>query len=72
MVKYLEVNGAFIISSSGVFSRAAKDYRSIFDPSLNKAYKIGERRKELNKILAAILLATGVETTKKKGDLGNV
>lgn len=70
--KFLEGEGAFVIPSSGVFSRAAEEYRTIFDPSLNKAYKIGERRKEMSQILAAILLATGGKTTKKKGALANV
>jgi chromosome partitioning protein len=71
-VKYLEGEGAFVIPSSGVFSRAAEEYRTIFDPSLNKAYKIGERRRELNKILAAILVATGENTSDKKGVCENV
>ena len=54
--RFLEGEGAFCIPSSGVFSRAAGEYRTIFDPALNKAYKIGERRREISKILAAILL----------------
>jgi len=54
--EYLESKGAFVIPSSGVFTRAADDYKTIFDPDLNKAYKIGERRRELSKILGAILL----------------
>jgi chromosome partitioning protein len=55
-VKALEEQGAFVIPSSGVFSRAAEEYRSIFDPTLNKAYKIKNRRIEINHILGAILL----------------
>ena len=55
-VAYLKEQGAFIIPSSGVFSRASNEYRTIFDVSLNKAYKIGERRREISKILGAILL----------------
>jgi len=55
-VRYLKQEGAFVVPSSGVFSRAAEEYYSIFNPSLNKAYKVAERRKEINKILGAILL----------------
>lgn len=54
--RYLKEEGAFVIPSSGVFSRAAEEYHSIFSPSLNKAYKVAERRKEINKILGAVLL----------------
>ena len=54
--KYLKEQGAKVIPSSGVFSRASEEYRTIFDPSLNKAYKIAERRRELSSILAAILM----------------
>jgi len=35
---------------------------TIFDPKMNKAYKIKERRMEINKILANILI--GNEETK--------
>jgi chromosome partitioning protein len=35
-VEYLEEQGAFIIPSSGVFSRASNEYRTIFDVALNK------------------------------------
>ncbi len=69
--QHLKGQGAHVIPSSGVFSRAAEEYRSIFDPSLNKAYKIGERRKEINKILGAILLNAGEKTDKKKRKLKN-
>ena len=54
-IEYLEGQGSFVIPSSGVFSRAAQE-RTIFDPSLNKAYKVAERRREMSKILGAILL----------------
>jgi len=53
---YLRGEGAFVIPSSGVFSRAADEYRTIFDPSMNKAYKINTRRKEVTAILAALLI----------------
>ena len=52
----LRESGAFIIPSSGVFSRAAGEYRTIFDSALNKAYKVGERRRELSMILGRILV----------------
>ena len=52
----LKEKGAFVIPSSGVFSRAAEEYRTIFDPALNKAYKINERRREISKILGRILM----------------
>jgi chromosome partitioning protein len=66
-VKYLQEEGAFVIPSSGVFSRAAEEYRTIYDSILNKAYKIGERRKEVNKILGAILLYTEEKINNPKG-----
>lgn len=53
--------GACVIPSSGVFSRAAGEYRTIFDSKLNKAYKVGERRKEISKILGKILLEQTIE-----------
>jgi chromosome partitioning protein len=55
--KYLKEKGAFIIPSSGVFSRASSEYLTIFDPKMNKAYKVRERRMEINKILAEILIS---------------
>lgn len=69
---YLEEQGAFVIPSSGVFSRAADEYRTIYDPTLNKAYKIGERRKEMQKILAAILLKVGEKMEDKMIHSGKV
>lgn len=54
--EYLKDMGAFVIPSSGVFSRAASEYLTIFDPKMNKAYKIRERRMEISKILGAILI----------------
>jgi chromosome partitioning protein len=53
---YLKNQGAYVIAASGVFSRAASEYITIFDPKMNKAYKIKERRIEINKILANILI----------------
>ena len=55
-INYLKNKGAYVIASSGVFSREASEYITIFDPKMNKAYKIKERRIEINKILATILI----------------
>lgn len=52
----LKDEGAFIIPSSGVFSRAAAEYKTIYDESMNRAYKVGERRREISRILGAILM----------------
>lgn len=52
----LKDEGALLIPSSGVFSRAAEDYYTIFDDRLNKAYKIRERRQDIQRILARILI----------------
>ena len=48
--------GAFCVPSSGVFSRAATDYLTIFDDELNRAYKVKERRRELCQIMTEILV----------------
>ena len=66
--EYLKGQGAFVIPSSGVFSRAAEEYRSIFDTALNKAYKIGERRREISSILGAILLEQSETILKEEGE----
>lgn len=63
-IDYLKSKGACVIPSSGVFSRAASEYITIFDQKMNKAYKIRERRMEINKILAAIL----IENEETKND----
>ena len=60
--EFLKEEGAYIIPSSGVFSRAAEEYRTIYDTELNKAYKVGERRREISKILGAILMEQSTET----------
>lgn len=56
IIEHLESQGAYVIASSGVFSRAASEYITIFDSKMNKAYKIKQRRTEVNRILAAILI----------------
>lgn len=53
---YLQGQGAHVIPSSGVFSRASEEYRTIFDPIMDKAYKVKDRRREVSAILAAILM----------------
>jgi chromosome partitioning protein len=55
IAKTLKQTGAFEVKASGVFSKAANNYYSIFEPKLNRAYKIKERRQEINGLLAAIL-----------------
>ncbi|EGR2026360.1 hypothetical protein DYB89_14875 [Vibrio cholerae] len=52
----LKKRGAFVIPSSGVFSRASDDYVSIFDSKLNRAYKVADRRREFLQIMTHILL----------------
>ncbi|WP_430451093.1 ParA family protein [Rhodopirellula europaea] len=54
-VRAMRKIGAFELRSSGVYGRAAEDWMSIFDPSLNTAYKVGERRSEFSAILTAVL-----------------
>ena len=44
VVLALKQRGAFEIRASGIFSRADNDYRTIYDPALNGAYGIRDRR----------------------------
>jgi chromosome partitioning protein len=53
---FLKSEGAYVVPSSGVFSRSEEEYRSIFDDRFNKVYKVGERRREMQHILARILM----------------
>ena len=55
MILAMRRAGAFEIRSSGVFSRAAEQYRTIFDPAVNRVYGVRERRQELIAILTAVL-----------------
>jgi len=55
VVLALKQRGAFEIRASGIFSRADNDYRTIYDPALNGAYGIRERRHEFSAVLAAVL-----------------
>ena len=54
--KALQSKGALEVPASGVFSRAASGYKTIFDKSLDRAYKIRDRRRDLSRILAELLL----------------
>lgn len=62
---FLAGQGAFVIPASGVFSRAAEEYRTIFDPDMSKAYKVRERRQEIMKILGALLLEENKEPSER-------
>ena len=64
--EHLQGQGAHVVPSSGVFSRAAEEYRTIFDEKMNKAYKVRERRREISAILGAILMQQTTEETEKK------
>ena len=55
VVLALKQRGAFEVRASGVFSRADNEYRTIFDPAMNTAYAIKDRRHEFSAILSAVL-----------------
>ena len=55
VVLALRQRGAFEVRASGIFSRADNEYRTIFDPALNGAYAVRDRRNEFFAILAAVL-----------------
>lgn len=54
VIKALKSDGAIEIRASGVFGRADSEYRTIFDPALNRAYGINERRNEFLTLLEVI------------------
>lgn len=56
LTKALKKQGAFVVPASGVFGRAANDYRTIFDEKLNRAYMVSHRRREFLQIMTEILL----------------
>ena len=58
---YLVGEGAHEVPASGVFSRAASEYRTIFDPALDKAYKVKHRRREFSALLGAVMLVQNPE-----------
>ena len=55
VVLALKQRGAFEIRASGIFSRADNDYRTIYDPALNGAYGVRDRRQEFSFVLATVL-----------------
>lgn len=64
--EYLKSQGAFVVPSSGVFSRGEDEYRTIFDEMFNKVYKVAERRREMQHILARILMDHSHVTSDSK------
>ncbi len=60
--------GAIEIPSSGVFSRADAQLMTIFDPEMNKAYKVKDRRGDFMKILGALM----AEVLEEEGRTQNV
>ena len=69
--EYLKGQGAFVVPSSGVFSRSEDEYKSIFDEAFNKVYKVTERRREVSQILARILMDHSHVTTEQTKVVAN-
>ena len=67
MILAMRRAGAFEIRSCGVFSRAAEEYRTIFDPAVNRVYGVKERRQEMRAILTAVLASPAVTLAINKG-----
>ena len=67
MILAMRRAGAFEIRSCGVFSRAAEEYRTIFDPAVNRVYGVKERRQEMRAILTAVLASPAVTLAIEKG-----
>ena len=61
MILAMRRTGAFEIRSCGAFSRAAEEYRTIFDPTVNRIYGVKERRQEMSAILTAVLALPGAQ-----------
>lgn len=53
--------GALPVMSGACFGKAAASYITIFDESLNRVYKIKDRRKEISAIMGKALLAHDTE-----------
>ena len=66
MILAMRRAGAFEIRSCGVFSRAAEEYRTIFDPAVNRVYGVKERRQEMRAILTAVLASPVVKPAIEK------
>ncbi|TYA74951.1 nucleotide-binding protein [Seonamhaeicola marinus] len=67
--------GAFIINSSGVFSRASEELRTIYDSKLDTAYKVNDRRQEMSELLKLVLKGKSniqQEVKKEREELENV
>ena len=67
MILAMRRSGAFEIRSCGAFSRAAEEYRTIFDPALNGVYGVRERRQEISAILTAVLSWQAGEALSSNG-----
>ena len=61
MILAMKRAGAFEIRSCGAFSRAAEEYRTIFDPAVNRVYGVKERRQEMRAILTAVLASPAAQ-----------
>ena len=61
MILAMRRTGAFEIRSCGVFSRAAEEYRTIFDPAVNRVYGVKERRQEMRAILTTVLASPAAQ-----------
>ena len=61
MILAMRRTGAFEIRSCGVFSRAAEEYLTIFDPAVNRVYGVKERRQEMRAILTAVLASPAAQ-----------
>ena len=61
MILAMRRAGAFEIRSCGAFSRAAEEYRTIFDPAVNRVYGVKERRQEMSAILTAVLASPAAQ-----------
>lgn len=69
MIMAMRRAGAFEVRSSVAFSKAAEEYRTIYDPKLDKAHNVNDRRRELEAILTAVLnpqLATSETQTEER------
>ena len=61
MILAMRRAGTFEIRSCGAFSRAAEEYRTIFDPAVNRFYGVKERRQEMSAILTAVLASPAAQ-----------
>lgn len=66
LAEYLEGQGAFLIPSSGVFSKADEGYRTIFDDEMATSYKVSERRDEFKRILGRLMMQEQTEEIERE------